>query len=563
MKSLPIFLILIFFLTSTASATVTVFPTPLGAGNPPATARVNCSCGNSYIDYTAVAVSSDPRTVQFKDLSKGNETYVRWNFGDGTSLEGTNITPSLKNPVHTFSKNGYYISCMTTRNSCCGQKLWVHMTIIITDENTTVPFKAPIATFSAAPTSGEAPLKVQFTDKSTPFPYTDKNTGISTSWKWSFGDSTYSTVQYPAHTYSKAGNYTVSLTVKNAMGSDTKTIKNYIVANELKAPVAAFSASQTSGKAPLTVKFTDKSAGSPASWKWSFGDGSSSFAQNPTHKYSKAGKYTVSLTVKNARGSNTVTKTYYITVIDKPTAAFSASPTSGKTPLTVKFTDKSTGIPTKWQWSFGDGSSSFAQNPVHKYSKAGKYTVSLTVKNAKGSDTKTIKNYIVANELKAPVAAFSASQTSGKTPLTVKFTDKSTGIPTKWQWSFGDGSRSFSQNPTHKYSKAGKYTVSLTVKNARGINTVTKTDSITVIDKPTAAFSASPTSGKTPLTVKFTDKSTGIPTKWQWSFGDGSSSFSQNPVHKYSKAGKYTVSLTVKNAKGSDTKTMSEYIVVS
>ena len=265
MKSLPIFLILIFFLTSTASATVTVFPTPLGAGNPPATARVNCSCGNSYIDYTAVAVSSDPRTVQFKDLSKGNETYVRWNFGDGTSLEDTNITPSLKNPVHTFPKNGYYISCMTTRNSCCGQKLWVHMTIIITDENTTVPFKSPVATFSATPTSGEAPLKVQFTDKSTPFPYTDKNTGISTSWKWSFGDGTYSTVQYPAHTYSKAGNYTVSLTVKNAKGSDTKTIKNYIVANELKAPVTAFSASPTSGKAPLNVAFTDKSTGSPAS----------------------------------------------------------------------------------------------------------------------------------------------------------------------------------------------------------------------------------------------------------------------------------------------------------
>ena len=479
MKSLLIFLILIFVLTSTASATVTVFPTPLGAGNPPATARLNCSCGNSYIDYTAVAVSSDPRTVQLKDLSKGNETYVRWNFGDGASLEGTNITPSLKNPVHTFPKNGYYISCMTTRNSCCGQKLWVHMTIIITDENTTVPFKSPVAAFSATPTSGAAPLKVQFTDKSTPFPYTDKNTGISTSWKWSFGDGTYSTVQYPAHTYGKAGNYTISLTVKNAKGSDTKTIKNYIVANELKAPVAAFSASQTSGKALLTVKFTDKSTGSPASWKWSFGDGSSSFVQNPTHKYSKSGKYTVSLTVKNDKGSNTVTKTDYIQVmIDKPIAVFSASPTSGKAPLTVIFTDKSTGIPTKWQWSFGDGSSSFIQNPTHKYSKTGKYTVSLTVKNAKGSNTVTKTDYITV--IDKPVAAFSASPISGKAPLTVIFTDKSTGIPAKWQWSFGDGSSSFVQNPTHKYSKAGKYTVSLTVKNAKGSNNKTMPDYIVV-----------------------------------------------------------------------------------
>jgi len=162
-----------------------------------------------------------------------------------------------------------------------------------------------------------------------------------------------------------------------------------------------------------------------------------------------------------------------------------------------------------------------------------------------------------------PIAVFSASPTSGKAPLTVIFTDKSTGIPTKWQWSFGDGSSSFIQNPTHKYSKTGKYTVSLTVKNAKGSNTVTKTDYITVIDKPVAAFSASPISGKAPLTVIFTDKSTGIPAKWQWSFGDGSSSFVQNPTHKYSKAGKYTVSLTVKNAKGSNNKTMPDYIVVS
>jgi FOG: PKD repeat len=81
-----------------------------------------------------------------------------------------------------------------------------------------------------------------------------------------------------------------------------------------KAPVAAFSASPTSGSAPLKVQFTDKSKYSPTSWKWSFGDGTYSTAKNPAHKYSKAGKYTVSLTVKNAKGSNKITKYSYITV---------------------------------------------------------------------------------------------------------------------------------------------------------------------------------------------------------------------------------------------------------
>ncbi|WP_141241789.1 PKD domain-containing protein, partial [Methanosarcina spelaei] len=74
-----------------------------------------------------------------------------------------------------------------------------------------------------------------------------------------------------------------------------------------------------------------------------FGDGSQSFVQNPVHKYSKTGKYTVSLTVKNDRGSSTVTKTGYIQVRDKPVAAFSASSISGKAPFNVAFTDKSTG----------------------------------------------------------------------------------------------------------------------------------------------------------------------------------------------------------------------------
>lgn len=79
-------------------------------------------------------------------------------------------------------------------------------------------------------------------------------------------------------------------------------------------------------------------------------------------------------------------------------AAFSASRTSGKAPLKVTFADKSKGTPSSWKWSFGDGKSSTTKNPVHTYSKAGKYTVSLTVKNSKGSNTKTIKNYITVTK---------------------------------------------------------------------------------------------------------------------------------------------------------------------
>jgi PKD repeat protein len=335
-------------------------------------------------------------------------------------------------------------------------------------------------------------------------------------------------------------------------------------------PVANFSANPTAGNAPLKVQFTDKSTGTPTSWSWSFGDGNTSTSQSPAYTYSKAGSYTVSLTVKNAAGTNTKTINNYITVktpVQKPVAAFSASPTSGNAPLKVQFTDKSTGTPTSWNWSFGDGKTSTAKNPAYTYSKAGSYTVSLTVKNAAGTNTKTINNYVtVKTPVQKPVAAFSASPTSGNAPLKVQFTDKSTGTPTSWSWSFGDGKTSTSQNPAYTYSKAGSYTVSLTVKNAAGTNTKTINNYVTVktpVQKPVAAFSASPTSGKAPLKVQFTDKSTGTPTSWNWSFGDGKTSTAKNPAYTYSKVGTYTVSLTVKNAAGSNTKTTSGYVKVS
>jgi PKD repeat protein len=121
-------------------------------------------------------------------------------------------------------------------------------------------------------------------------------------------------------------------------------------------------------------------------------------SQKSCTQNNKAGKYNVSLTVKNAAGKNALTKSRYINiaaVLKAPVAAFSASSASGKVPLKVQFTDKSTGSPTSWKWSFGDKTYSTQKNPAHTYSKAGKYTVTLTVKNAKGSNAKNVPGYII------------------------------------------------------------------------------------------------------------------------------------------------------------------------
>ena len=337
-------------------------------------------------------------------------------------------------------------------------------------------------------------------------------------------------------------------------------------------PVSDFSSNVISGTTPLKVAFTDRSTGTPTSWNWNFGDGTSSKEKNPTHTYSIAGPYTVKLTVSNAAGSNTATKTNYISAgvtAQKPVVNFWGTPRSGNAPLSVTFKDITTGAPTTWNWDFGDGTSSTEQNPTHVYSAAGNYIIKLTASNAAGSTVLSKYNYIkvTGTAAQTPIASFNSNVNSGNAPLNVLFTDTSTGTPTAWSWNFGDGASSTQKNPTHTYSAAGSYTVTLTVNNAAGSNTVTKSSYITVTgttaQKPVINCWGSPRTGNAPLNVFFKDSSTGSPTSWNWNFGDGTSSTLQNPKHTYSAAGSYTIKLTVTNAAGSTTTTKNNYIIVS
>jgi parallel beta-helix repeat protein len=165
-----------------------------------------------------------------------------------------------------------------------------------------------------------------------------------------------------------------------------------------------------------------------------------------------------------------------------PVADFEGNPTSGDAPLTVYFTDLSTGNPTSWDWTFGDSGTSQAQDPSHEYTTADTYTVGLTVANTVGQDTETKVDYITVTEGQPPVADFSGNPTSGNAPLMVYFTDESSGSPTSWDWSFGDSGTSQVQHPSHEYTAVDSYTVSLTAANEYGQDTETKPDYITVTE---------------------------------------------------------------------------------
>ena len=156
---------------------------------------------------------------------------------------------------------------------------------------------------------------------------------------------------------------------------------------------ASASASPTSGTAPLSVNFTGSASGgtSPYSYSWNFDDGGSSTAQNPSHAFTSAGTYTVTLTVTDNE-SNQDSDTVVISVAN-PTnplaASASGSPTSGTAPLAVNFTGSISGgtSPYSYSWNFGDGGSSTAQNPSHAYSNAGTFIAILTVTDSSSSQT--------------------------------------------------------------------------------------------------------------------------------------------------------------------------------
>ena len=183
------------------------------------------------------------------------------------------------------------------------------------------------------------------------------------------------------------------------------------------APTASFTATPTTGTAPLTVNFTDTSTGGPTSWAWAFGDGGTSTAQSPSHTYTGNGTFTATLTATNGQGSTSSSRTITVSQPTAPTASFTATPTTGSVPLTVNFTDTSTGGPTSWAWDFGDGGTSTAQSPSHTYTSTGTFTASLTATNGQGSTstTRSITVNTAPTEFTVPLEADTYVNTSSPT----------------------------------------------------------------------------------------------------------------------------------------------------
>lgn len=383
-----------------------------------------------------------------------------------------------------------------------------------------------------------------------------------TSWNWAFpgGTPATSAVQNPVVTF-PPGTYTVTLIAISQSGcKDT-----FQLPLTTGMPTAAFSTGPVCLGTPTL--FSDSSVAPTGDtlngWAWDFGDGNISNQQNPSHLYTVAGTYSVTLTIATQAGcTNTITLT--VTVDPIPVPAFTSSIVCFNTASTV-FNNQSAGA-TIWNWDFGDGNTSTQQNPSHTYGTPGTFTVTLIAENISGCKD-TLPLVAIVNPL--PVATFTTGPVCLGSPT--NFTDGSSitpGTVTGWSWNFGDpasgaANTSALQNPSHTFSGPGTFTVILTATSDSGCQSITMLPA-SVYPLPAAAIT--PQNVCLNSLTNFLDASTSATgnaiNTWDWNFGDGSpNAAQQNPSHTYVTPGTYTITLIVTTANGCKDTTTNTVII--
>lgn len=278
----------------------------------------------------------------------------------------------------------------------------------------------------------------------------------------------------------------------------------------------------------------------------------------PVTAFPNTGTFSFSLTARDSLGSvSTYNKT--VTVVSgSATPEFAYTNTCFSTTDSVVFTDQSAGA-TGWAWNFGDGNSSSLQNPKHNYAVAGTYTVSLTINSVSGCQFVKTKTVTINP---APLVNFSSTiECAG---AATQFTDLSSitiGAISSWNWQFGDGDSSLSNNPSHVYLTGGTYSATLTAASDSGCS-ANATFTVTVKPKPIVGFTSSNACvGDTTNFTNTTTISDGSALSYQWYFGDGDSSLLKDPNHYYTGSGSYPLTLIATASNGCIDSLNSTFIV--
>ena len=479
-----------------------------------------------------------PLRVNFTDLSIGGSAAItgwEWDFGDG-------FLSTLQNPFHIYTTAGNYTVTLKVTNAGGCSKVVSKPSYIQVSPGVTVNFT------NSLPQLCKPPETINFTNTST-------GPGIL-SYEWLFGDGGNSFVQNPNHTYFTGGSFTVTLIAQSSLGCVDTLIKPAAIV--IKDVVSDFIGPGAICRG-VTGNFTNTSVPASVSSFWDFGDGTTSTLTNPTKIYNSLGVFFIKL--KNNYGSCSDSVTKQITVLDLPVPDFTAPDfTDCNVPFTVNFNDLSVGA-TNWNWDFGDGGTSAAQNPSHTYTAIGNYTVKLIVTNINGCSDSITKNQFV--RIQKPTVAINGLPLEGCVPFTINPAPNVTSVDgiASYLWDFGDGFTSTASNPSHTYPLQGNYTVKLFITTNDGCtDSSVMINAVRVGNKSLADFSAAPLAQCVGQAVQFTNLT--VPSdRWSWDFGDAlGTSTQQNPLYTYLDTGRFTIRLIAWNNGCADTAIKTNYI---
>ena len=480
-------------------------------------------------------VCSAPSAFVFAVNNPQDTISYGWNFGNGKTATSSNTST-------TFTNNGTYtVSLITTTPQGCKDTAMQAFAIGSASAN----FSGYSIVCANAP--------VTFTNTSSPNP-------LSINWLVN-GVSAGSGNTF-TYTFATPGTYTVSMNAN--FGSCTKSVQKQITVNNKPIPAFTQSANLQSCTLPATISFTNSSANA-ISYKWLFGDGSSSTQANINYTYNSAGVFSVSLIASNGDGcSDTLTKPNLVRLGPPAITSFTALPKSGCIPenITSGANITSPDSVVAYDWNTGDNNLHVSGSQLsHVYNNEGYYNVSLTVTTKNGCTGSFSLHQAVAAGTK-PIADFTVDKSAVCASAPVQFIDKSIGNVTSWNWNFGDGtSVSGTNSPTHLFTKIGSNDVTLYESN-KGCAADPKTiKNIVTILPPIAKFGVTYNCSN-PLQVQLLDSSA-QPTSWLWNFGNNQMSILQNPSYTYPASGTYQVVLTSSNSSSGCSSSDTQTVVVN
>ncbi|HUM47553.1 MAG TPA: PKD domain-containing protein [Chitinophagales bacterium] len=384
----------------------------------------------AHFSYT-----QNPGTVQFHNESNPTDslaTYL-WTFGDGSSATGYNVT-------HSYNQSGSFAVCLT-------------MTTFLGCSDT---YCDSIQVDSTANSGCLASFTYSMDGTDVAFNNTSYWSQGPATFAWDFGDNTTSSETYPNHTYDTLGSYNVCLTISTPNGCTDTYCSMLYVTDSLC--YISYNYDAAGG----VVEFTAV-GGSPNSgtYTWWFSDGGTATGANPSHIFAASGLYAVCVQYVSIFCTEEHCDSIYVDTNDSCFVSFSHQQAGDN----VYFTPDVSSLLISYAWDFGDGTGSTSMMPVHSYAVEGNYTVCLTVSTGICTSTFCGNVYFLPDSINngnTCNAYFEVSDIDTVTN-TISLTDLSTG-GFSYLWTFGDGTSSTEQYPSHTYNEDGFYQVCLAIQ---------------------------------------------------------------------------------------------------